>query len=46
MGYNEAHNPVVTVPNEPLVSSLGKELHPPILITLSIHVGQVKIRER
>ena len=45
MGHNVAHNPTGTVPNESLASALGKELHPPVLITLAIHGVQVK-RER
>ena len=43
MGYNLAHNPIGMVPTAPLSSTLGKELHPPILSTLAIHGGQVKI---
>ena len=43
--YNVAHNPLGTVPNAPLASAPGKELHPPILSMLAIHGGQVK-RER
>ena len=43
MGYNVVCNPKGTVPNEPLDSAPGKEIYPPILITLEIHVGQVKI---
>ena len=31
------------VPNALIASDLGKELYPPILITLVIHVFQVKI---
>ena len=42
MGYNVACNPIGTVPNAPLSSAQGKELHPPILSTLVIHGGQVK----
>ena len=45
MGYNISHNPIGTVPNAPLASAPGKELHPPILSMLAIHGGQVK-RER
>ena len=43
--YNVARNPLGTVPNAPLASAPGKELHPPILSMLAIHGGQVK-RER
>ena len=43
MGYNVARNPIGTVPNAPLASAPGKELHLPILSTLAIHGGQVKI---
>ena len=49
MGYNISHNPIGTVPNAPLASAPGKELHPSILITLAVHGSQVKIdrdRER
>ena len=47
MGYNGARNPIGTVSNAPLASAPGKELHPPILSTLEINGGQVKIdRER
>ena len=45
MGYNVARNPIGTVPNEPLASARGKELHPPIFITLVIH-GVQDNRER
>ena len=45
MGYNVASNPIGAVPNASLASDPGKELHPPILITLLINGGQVK-RER
>ena len=44
-GYNLSRNPTFTVPNEPLASDPGKELHSPILSKLSIYGGQVK-RER
>ena len=43
MGYNLARNPIGTVHNASLASALGEELHPPILRTLAIHGGQVKI---
>ena len=43
MGYNVARNPIWTMPNTPLASDPGKELHPPVLSTLAIHGGQVKI---
>ena len=43
MGYNVACNPIKTGPNAHLASAPGKEIHPPILITLAIHGGQVKI---
>ena len=47
MGYNLVRNPIGTVSNAPLASAPGKELHPPILSTLEINGGQVKIdRER
>ena len=42
MGYNVARNPIGTVPNSPLSSVTGKQLHPPILRTIEIHGGQVK----
>ena len=42
MGYNVERNPIGTVPNAPLASAPGKKLHPSILSTLAIHVGQVK----
>ena len=42
MVYDVAHNPKGTVPNAPLASDPGKELHPPILITLAIHGGHFK----
>ena len=42
MIYNAARNPIGTVPNMPLASAPGKEIHPPILIILAIHGGQVK----
>ena len=42
MGYNVARNSIRTVPNAPLASDTGKELHPPTLSTLEIHGGQVK----
>ena len=42
MGYNVERNTIGTVPNSPLVSDTGKEIHPPILSTLAIHGGQVK----
>ena len=45
MGYNVARNPIGMVPNAPLASAPGKELHPPILITIALNGGQVK-RER
>ena len=41
MGCNVARNPIGTVPNAPLSSTPGKELHPPIFSMLLIHVGQV-----
>ena len=28
VGYNVARNPIGTVPNVPLASALGKEIHP------------------
>ena len=37
MGYNVARNPIGAVPNAPLASDPGKELHLPILITLAIY---------
>ena len=43
MGYNVARNPIGTVPNAPLAFATGKEPQPPILRTLVIHGGQVKI---
>ena len=43
MGYNVARNPIGTVTNALLASDTGKELHPTILSTLTIHGGQVKI---
>ena len=41
--HNVSRNPIGMVPNVPLASDLGKESHPPILITLDMHGGQVKI---
>ena len=41
--YNVAHNPLGTVPNSPLASAPGRELHPPILSILSMNGGQVNI---
>ena len=41
MGYNVAHNPIGAVPNAPMASAPGKELHPLILSTLEIHGKQV-----
>ena len=41
MGYNVARNPMGMVPNALLASALGKEIHPPILITIKIHRGHV-----
>ena len=43
MRYNVACNPIGMVPNSPLASAPGKELHPPIFIILTINGGQVKI---
>ena len=43
MGYNVSRNPIGTVTNAPIASTPGKELHPPILSTLAIQGGQVKI---
>ena len=45
MGYNVARNPIGMMPNAPLASDPVKGLHPPILIIIAIHGGQVK-RER
>ena len=42
MGYNVARNPIGVVPNAPLASDLGKDLHPPILSTIAIDGCQVK----
>ena len=39
--YKVSHNPLWTVPNAPLGSAQGKELHPPILSMLAMHGGQV-----
>ena len=39
MGYNVARNPIGMVPNAPLASATGKELHPLILSKLVIHGG-------
>ena len=41
--YKVVCNPFGTVTNAPLSSSMGKELHPPILSMLSMHIGNVKI---
>ena len=48
MVYNIARNPMGTVPNVPLDFALGKELHPHILSTITIHGGQVnrEIRDK
>ena len=43
MGYNVARNPIGTLTNAPIASTPSKELHPPILSTLEIQGGQVKI---
>ena len=40
--YKLARNPLGTVPNAPLASDQGKELHPPILSMMEMHGGQVK----
>ena len=45
MRYNVARNPIGTVPNAPLASAPGKELHTPILNMIAIYGGLVK-RER
>ena len=34
------------MPNTPLASALGKELHPPISSMIEMHGGQVKIEKR
>ena len=39
---NVARNPIEAVPNAPLASTPGEELHPPILGTQDICGGQVK----
>ena len=39
--YKVARNLLAMLPNAPLASSLGKELHPLILITIDMHGGQV-----
>ena len=41
-GFNVACNLIGTVPNVPLDSAPGKELHPPILSPLEKHGGKVK----
>ena len=43
--YNVERRPLGTLPDAPLTSAQGKELHPPILSMLAMHGGQVK-RER
>ena len=43
MGYTVALNPIWTVPNAPLASASSKQLHSPVLSTLAINGGQVKI---
>ena len=40
--YNVERNPLGTVPNTPLSSTMGKEFHPPTFIMLDMHGGQVK----
>ena len=45
MEYNTSCNPIGTVPNAPLASAPGKELHPPIFSMIGMHRGQVN-RER
>ena len=42
MGYSVERNSIGTLPNAPLASAPGKELHPPILSTLAI---QARLRE-
>ena len=37
MRYNVARNPIGTVPNAPLVSATGKELHPQMLSMIAIN---------
>ena len=43
--YKVAHNPLGTVPNVPLASYPGKELHPTTLSMLEMNGGEVN-RER
>ena len=43
--YNVACNQLWTVPNAPLASAPGEELHPPILSMLEMYGGQVKIKD-
>ena len=43
MRYNVVRNSIRMVPNVPLASAPGKEVHPLILLILAIHGGQVKI---
>ena len=43
--YDVARNPLGTVPNAPLASAPGKELHPPKLRMLAMYGGHIK-RER
>ena len=45
-GYKVTRNPLGTVPNKPLASAPGKELHPQILSMLAMHGGQVKREKR
>ena len=40
--YKVARNPLGTVPNAPISSTTGKELHSPTLSMLDMHEGQVK----
>ena len=42
VGYNVERNIIGSVPNVPLASSTGKEIHPLILIMVAIHGGHVK----
>ena len=46
MRYNEARDPLETVPNAPLASAPGEEIHPLILSMLVMHGGRVIRGER
>ena len=45
MVINVVLEPIVTVPNALISSALVKEINPQILSIISIHGGQVKIKQ-